>query len=294
MKNFQLLDVSLRDGGHRTKFYFDKEHLQYILPRLDCSGIDYIEIGYRNGSLEYQENIGPAGLCHDDFIYYCKSLIKRAKVAVMVHCKNIRKEDLIALSELGVNLVRFCVVKGDLENSYPYIEFAKQQGLNFSINFTRLSYYAIEDLHQAIDRVKDLQPDMIYLADSNGSLFPDDVSLIFNTMNEKYDIPFGFHAHNNLGLAQSNVIAALNSGASIVDASLSGMGKGIGNLAIECFLAYCQALKIERFDLNSVLEAANYVRKYLGIGHEEIAYDEFLRGIHDLTLGDLTRYKEDK
>ncbi len=79
MNTIELLDVSLRDGGHRTNFHFKNNELQAILTSLDNSGIEYIEIGYRNGSIAPIENIGKAGLCEKDYLLFCTSQVKKQK-----------------------------------------------------------------------------------------------------------------------------------------------------------------------------------------------------------------------
>lgn len=50
-------------------------------------------------------------------------------------------------------------------------------------------------------------------------------------------IPIGFHAHNNLGLAIGNTLAAIEAGASIVDGTISGLGAGAGNAQLEVMVA---------------------------------------------------------
>ena len=54
---------------------------------------------------------------------------------------------------------------------------------------------------------------------------------------EHLSVPVGFHAHNNLGLAIGNSLAALKAGASFVDGSLGGLGAGAGNTSTEMLIA---------------------------------------------------------
>lgn len=51
------------------------------------------------------------------------------------------------------------------------------------------------------------------------------------------NIELGFHPHNNLHFANANALMAIDSGASIIDGSLLGIGKGLSNLHIEKFAA---------------------------------------------------------
>lgn len=287
MNSILLLDASLRDGGHRTNFHFSDRELQEILGPLDDSGIEYIEIGYRNGSLHPIENLGRAGYCDKNYLLLCQSLIKKSTIAVMAHPKNVDESDLIELKACGVGLLRICVGKGNLAVALPIIAIAKKIKLQVSVNFIHLSYYSEDELDDVVKQVSGYRPDMIYFADSNGSLLPHKVKAIYDKYTQSYSTPFGFHAHDNLGLAQANALAALSSGVRLIDTSLAGMGKGIGNLKTEFFIAYLQAINVKKYDLQAALSAANFVREHLNIGHEPIEMDEFIRGISDFSTADL-------
>lgn len=286
-----MLDVSLRDGGHRTNFHFSNFELEGILKPLDSSGVEYIEIGYRNGSLHPIENLGPAGFCHRDYLMFCQSLILSAKIAVMLHPKNVTLADILELKQYGVALIRICVAKGELEDALPLIDIVKSQGLEVSVNFIHLSYYTMEELDEVLEKTSGYQPDMVYFADSNGSMLPSKINDIYEKYTRHYAFSFGYHAHDNLGLAQANALAALGAGALYIDASLAGMGKGTGNLKTEFFVACLQAMGVEKYNLSDTLIAANFVRKHLKIGQEPLDMDEFIRGISDFSTADLKHFK---
>src|SRR5581483_8823361 len=70
----------------------------------------------------------------------------------------------------------------------------------------------------------------------------------------------GFHAHNNLGLAMGNTLAAIEAGARHVDASARGLGAGAGNCSTEALVAACDKLGIETgIDVLAVADAAERV-----------------------------------
>jgi 4-hydroxy 2-oxovalerate aldolase len=294
MNSIQLLDASLRDGGHRTNFHFSDINLQEILTPLDRSGIEYIEIGYRNGSLHPIENIGRAGICDKKYLLFCQSLIKNSIIAVMGHPNNLNESDLMELKACGVGLLRICIAKNGLAEAIPIIKMAKKFNILVSVNFIHMTYYSDTDLDEVVEQVSKHKPDMIYFADSNGSIHPEQIKHIYEKYTGNYSIPFGFHAHDNIGLAHANVIAAMKAGVRLIDASVAGMGKGTGNLKTEFFIAYLHALNIKKYDLHEVLTAANYARNALHIGHEPIEMDEFVRGITDLSTADLKVTKDAK
>lgn len=276
-----LLDVSLRDGGHRTNFHFQNNELEEILLPLDDSGIEYIEIGYRNGTTASIKDLGRAGWCMKEYLSFCHSLIKKAKIAVMVYPNNINQEDLLELKACGVDLLRICLAKNQIAPSLTTIAMARQANLKVALNFMNISSYKKNELDKVMNQISHYEPDIIYFADSNGSLSPPRIQEIYENYVTKYSIPFGFHAHDNLGLAQANALMAMSCGVRFIDVSLAGMGKGTGNLKAEFFVAYLHSIRSKKYDLERVLTAANYVRRSLKIGQGPIELNEFIRGISD-------------
>lgn len=291
MDLIQTLDASLRDGGHRTNFHFTDENLKEILTPLDNSGVEYIEVGYRNGSLHPIPDMGRAGICQKDYLLTCQSLIKKSTITVMGHPENLTEADLQELKSCGVGLLRICIARGGLSRAIPVIKLSQKLNLPVSVNFIHMTYYKDDELDAVIREVSDYNPSIIYFADSNGSILPDRIKSIYEKYSTQYSIPFGFHAHDNIGLAQANAIAAVNAGARFIDASLAGMGKGTGNLKTEFFIAWLHANHVKKYDLQAALIAANYVRHALKIGQEAIEMDEFVRGISDYSTADLKSLK---
>jgi 4-hydroxy 2-oxovalerate aldolase len=287
MQTIKTLDVTLRDGGNRINFHFTDEDLYQIITPLNQSGIEYIEIGYRNGAIRPSPNLGRAGMCDKDYLLQCRRMIHHAKVAVMAHPKNINIADLRELKACGVNLIRFCVVRGGAFDVCPLIAMANDEGFEVSVNFIHVSQYQDDELDRALAQVIKYAPDMIYFADSNGNLLPDEVTNLYERYTKLYEQPLGFHAHDNLGLAQMNTLNAIGAGASYVDFSLSGMGKGIGNLRTEYFLAYLAAIGVEKYNLEVLLPATNYVRREFETISMAIEMDEFTRGIFDLSTAQI-------
>ena len=291
MNAIKILDASLRDGGHRTHFHFEDNVLSALLTPLDKAKIDYIEIGYRNGAIRPIENMGRAGFCDKAYLDQCRSLIKNAKIAVMMHPMNVSAVDIQTMKDSGVDLIRICVPRGGAELAGPLVDIVRTLGLQVSVNFIHASQYQVNELDKAVEMVSKHEPDIIYFADSNGSLMPEQVTRIYEKYTRHYPSTFGFHAHDNIGMAMTNTIAAIAAGAQYIDASLGGMGKGIGNLKTEFFIAYLHANNIKKYNLHETLVAANFVRQALHIGQEHIEMDEFIRGIHDLSTAQIKQFQ---
>jgi len=77
----------------------------------------------------------------------------------------------------------------------------------------------------------------IILMDSAGAYLPNDVTEKVSTLVDGLSIKVGFHAHNNLGMAVANSVAAVQSGATIIDTTSRGLGAGGGNCQMEVLVA---------------------------------------------------------
>jgi 4-hydroxy 2-oxovalerate aldolase len=75
----------------------------------------------------------------------------------------------------------------------------------------------------------------IFVMDSAGALLPQQVTARTLAMRERLasSTEVGIHAHNNLGMAVANTVAAIEAGATLADACLAGLGAGAGNCQTE-------------------------------------------------------------
>jgi 4-hydroxy 2-oxovalerate aldolase len=102
----------------------------------------------------------------------------------------------------------------------------------------------------------------VIIMDSAGAYLPADVTLRITTINDAISIPVGFHAHNNLGMAIANSVAAVEAGARIIDGSSRGFGAGAGNAQLEVLVAVFQKLGFETgVDLYKALDSADLAEK---------------------------------
>ena len=75
--------------------------------------------------------------------------------------------------------------------------------------------------------------DVLYFADSFGNLEPESIESIISVMSSQWKGDLGIHTHDNLGLALSNTLRALDEGVTWLDSTVTGMGRGPGNARTE-------------------------------------------------------------
>jgi 4-hydroxy 2-oxovalerate aldolase len=101
----------------------------------------------------------------------------------------------------------------------------------YTINLTNISCYDSDWIQSCFSKLPD-SAIVVYIADSRGNLTPDRIPAIYEALRSVRDAVFGFHAHDNLGLAVRNSEAALQFGATWLDGSVLGIGLGGRNLDI--------------------------------------------------------------
>jgi 4-hydroxy 2-oxovalerate aldolase len=126
---------------------------------------------------------------------------------------------------------------------------------------------SVEQTVEAAKIVADAGSVAAYLVDSCGAFLQDDVRARVSAIREEFgdELAVGIHEHNNLSLAVSNSVAAIQEGATIADVTLAGMGAGAGNCQGEALVAVLHRMGIDTgADLFALQDAAdNYVRKEL-------------------------------
>ncbi len=237
VNNIEILDCTLRDGGYYTNWDFSDELVELYLDSINALPINYIEIGYR--SIPKKEYAGAYFYLPENLIQSIKSKTNKPLVIILDE-KNVTEDSLSSLLDpcIGkIDIVRLAVSPENIERATSLIIKIKEFGFKVSLNLMYASSWTSElfDKLRAADLNEKL--DYFYVVDSYGGLYPDDIQRIFAKLKYIFEIPLGFHGHNNLELAAINSLTAVRSGASVIDATITGMGRGAGNLKTELLLS---------------------------------------------------------
>ncbi len=252
MKPVRLYDTTLRDGTQGENISFAAEEKLKIAKRLDDFGIHYIEGGW------------PGSNPRDMQFFHLaqKTIFKNARLTAFGStCKpnSIPAEDpnVIALLESGTPAVAIVgkswdlhveqVIHAELTENLNMIRetvaYLKQKNReviydaeHFFDGYRENTEYAFQTLYAAVDG----GADYIVLCDTNGGTLPFDIESVLkhvrNRLDEKYKsashpepVHIGIHAHNDCGVAIANSIAAIRSGAVMVQGTINGYGERCGN-----------------------------------------------------------------
>ena len=86
MKNINILDCTLRDGGYYNNWDFSTNLINDYLRSMPLAGVDYVELGFR--SLYKSTFKGACAYTKDEFLDTLK-IPKKLKVAVMVNASDL-------------------------------------------------------------------------------------------------------------------------------------------------------------------------------------------------------------
>ena len=236
----KLLDCTLRDGGYYTNWSFDDDFVKRFVKSLDKAGVDIIEMGYKSPLKG-----GKYRKCNDSFI---KEIVGdcKANLAFMIDAKDfingevdvvLLKDVIKPASESPFTYCRLAITPQQIDEALTMIKLLDKLGYKVIVNVMRVSLLEDSDIRALCESLSKTKVVALYFADSFGSLLPDRVKELVSIFKET-EKDVGIHTHDNLGLAFANSLCAVDNGVKYVDGTLTGMGRGVGNVRTEQLLMY--------------------------------------------------------
>ena len=250
----KLLDCTLRDGGYYTNWDFDQNLIVDYAKSMEELPIDYIEVGYR--SIPLKGYLGKYFYCPIYVLKELKSLMPSKKLVIILNEKDIRPEhldELLTPIKPYITLVRIAVDPKNFERAVNLAKGVKAIGFEVAFNVMYMSNWKKDPSFLELLKGLDETLDYFYMVDSFGGILPNEVEEITQLVKSKTNISLGFHGHDNLNMGLINSITALNNGCDIIDATITGMGRGAGNLKTELLLTYLDSQNKIELDFNSLV-----------------------------------------
>jgi len=260
MRKIILTDTTLRDGSHSVSHQYSLEEMKEIAKGLENAGIDIIELGHGDGLTGSTINYGFAAHSDIEYIKAVSSVLKKSKLAVLLVPGIGTIEDLQEAKEAGAEVVRVATHVTEADVGEQHIKAAKKMGL-FTVGFLMMSHMVNKEIVlQEAKKMESYGADVVYLTDSADAMLPNEVSEKISYLKENLSIPIGHHAHNNLGVAVANSLAAYEAGADYLDGSLLGFGAGAGNTPTEMLVAVLDKIGANiNVDLYNIIDAGDDV-----------------------------------
>ena len=254
--DIKVLDATLRDGGLCNDFRFTDDFAKALYAANVAAGVDYMEMGYKaSKSLFDPQKFGKYKFCSEEDL---RSIVgdnpSDMKISVMADVgRTDFRKDIGEKKNSVVDMVRVACYVNEIPRAIEMIEHCVKMGYETCANVMAVSKANDEEIDAALEMLGESPVNVIYLVDSYGSLYPEQVAkltLRYLEYGEKYNKIIGMHAHNNQQLAFGNTIEAASWGASYLDMTMSGIGRGAGNCSTELLLGF---LKNPKFHLTPVL-----------------------------------------
>ena len=235
-----VLDCTLRDGGYYNDWDFDTDLVESYVEQLALGGVDIIELGFR--FTDKSKFYGPFAHTSEDFLATL-NLPKGPTYGVMINASDYltdRAEEDMSLNFVPaekslISLVRIAAHLRQVPQCGPMIARLKSLGYLVGLNIMQISQADDATIRSLVETIEKefVEFEALYFADSLGNMRPDDIRRVVGLIRAATGKSIGFHGHDNISLGVSNSLTAIESGATWIDATITGMGRGAGNTQME-------------------------------------------------------------
>ncbi|WP_309411764.1 2-isopropylmalate synthase [Bacillus cereus] len=228
-RNITILDATLREGEQQCGIRFSKEDKITLLHMIENFGIRLIEVGHP-GISDEEEKI-------------CREVAVAAKQADILMHARAKKEEVHAAYRAGADWIGIWASVNPISLQTKYtnrskdyvmnqvkqaIEEARYLGMKIRFTIEDASRTTWEDISYLGKIAYQAGANRISLADTVGIWEPNECAAIVKKAFETFPCEIEVHLHNDLGLALANALAAIDAGATVIDATLCGIGERSG------------------------------------------------------------------
>ncbi len=266
-KPVYLVDTTLREGEQTPGVSFTIEQKLDIARKLDELGVDMIEAGHPAVAPDVEKAV--------------RLIVKEGLQAEIIGHSRATKYDIEKAAECEVDRIAIFYGVSDLHLRYKHkvsreealqiiaehVEFARSHGVKVRFTAEDASRTELDYLIQVVKTAHEAGADRVSLADTVGILTPFRARDLFSKVKQAVPtVELDIHAHNDLGMAVANCLAAFEGGATGIHVTVNGLGERCGIASLQEVAVSLKVLyNIDTVDLKRIVEISKLVERYSGI-----------------------------
>ena len=266
-----ILDTTLREGEQTPGVNFSVEQRVMIARSLSDLGVRMIETGHPSVSPDVLEGIRQIvrmkdqGMISSELIAHSRSMASDIDLAVSTGVDRVAIFYGVSGTHLSSKTHR--TQEEALQIIGEGVERARSQGVKVRFTPEDASRTDWDYLTDVIRTAESAGADRIGIADTVGIMLPWRTRAMFRRLSRSFPgLEFDIHAHNDMGNAVGNSLAAVEGGATIVHATVNGLGERVGITPTQVIaVALKYHMSIEAADLAKLAGVAEMVERFSGI-----------------------------